>query len=83
MAKKKRPYHRRQPVELEEKSLVQEAPAMQEEQDFPEEVEVIAPEVIEETPPAPPAPEEQIVLCECGDRANPGHHQCWRCSHRS
>lgn len=31
----------------------------------------------------PPTVEEKQTLCECGNPANPGSHQCWRCSHRS
>ncbi len=41
------------------------------------------PEVTAKAPVAPPAVEEKQVLCECGNPANPGSHQCWRCSHRT
>ena len=33
--------------------------------------------------PEPEMPQEKVVLCDCGNPANPGDHQCWRCSHRT
>lgn len=36
-----------------------------------------------EPEPTPPPVEEKVKLCDCGNPANPGDHQCWRCSHRT
>jgi len=51
--------------------------------------EAPAEETVSAQVPAPPVVEAKLpikdaqVLCDCGNPANPGDHQCWRCSHRT
>lgn len=52
--------------------------------DEPEVVETPKPpEPVASPPPPEPVKQEKVVLCDCGNPANPGDHQCWRCSHRT
>jgi hypothetical protein len=73
----KRKYTRREVKPVEEEFV---APQEVESEPEPEPEPLPPPVVVEEE--KPPV-EQKVVLCECGNPANPGDHQCWRCSHRT